>query len=62
RGLIPVSVIGGAVLLSAADLLAFSASIDIPGNGPDVSGLPVGAVTALVGAPYLIWLIRKDAR
>lgn len=62
RRLIPVSVIGGAVLLSAADLLAFSASIDIPGSGPDVSGLPVGAVTALVGAPYLIWLIRKDAR
>ena len=54
--------IGGAVLLSAADLLAFSASIDIPGSGPDVSGLPVGAVTALVGAPYLIWLIRKDTR
>ena len=62
RVLIPVSVIGGAVLLSSADLLAFSASIDIPGSGPDVSGLPVGAVTALVGAPYLIWLIRKDAR
>ncbi len=62
RRLIPVSMIGGAVLLSAADLLAFSASIDIPGSGPDVSGLPVGAVTALVGAPYLIWLIRKDTR
>ena len=62
RDLIPVSMIGGSVLLSAADLLAFSVSLDLPGSGPNVSGLPVGAVTALLGAPYLIWLIRKEAR
>lgn len=62
RDLVPVSMILGAVVLSAADLLAFSVSLDLPGAGPNVSGLPVGAVTALVGAPYLVWLIRKEAR
>lgn len=62
RGLVPISMAGGAILLSCADLLAFSVSIDLPGSSPDVSGLPVGAVTALLGAPYLIRLIRQDAR
>lgn len=62
RGLVPISMAGGAIALSSADFVAFSVSIDLPGGGPDVSGLPVGAVTALLGAPYLIWSIRKDAR
>lgn len=60
RVLIPVSMMIGAVGLSAADLLAFSITLDLPGSGPAVTGLPVGAVTALLGAPYLIWLVRKD--
>lgn len=62
RRLIPVAMLLGAVTLSAADLLAFSITLDLPGAGPDVSGLPVGAVTAVVGAPYLVWLIGKDSQ
>ncbi|MGK9273262.1 iron ABC transporter permease [Williamsia muralis] len=62
RDLIPVSMVLGAIALSAADLLAFSITLDLPGSGPAVTGLPVGAVTASLGAPYLIWLVRKERR
>lgn len=62
RDLIPVSMMLGAIALSAADLLAFSITLDLPGSGPAVTGLPVGAVTASLGAPYLIWLVRKERR
>lgn len=62
RDLIPVSMVLGAIGLSAADLLAFSITLDLPGSGPAVTGLPVGAVTASLGAPYLIWLVRKERR
>ncbi|MDT9595267.1 iron ABC transporter permease [Nocardioides zeae] len=61
RRLVPVAAVLGAVLLSAADLVAFSVSVQLPGTGPDVSGVPVGAVTALVGAPLLVHLVRKGA-
>jgi iron complex transport system permease protein len=60
RSLIPISMVLGAISLSAADLLAFSITLDLPGSGPAVTGLPVGAVTALLGAPYLIWLVRRE--
>jgi iron complex transport system permease protein len=60
RDLIPVSVVFGAICLSGADLVAFSITLDLPGAGPAVSGLPVGALTALLGAPYLIWLVRRE--
>lgn len=60
RLLIPVSAVLGAVLLSLADLIAFSVSVRLPGVATDVSGVPVGAVTALIGAPVLISLIRKE--
>lgn len=62
RDLIPVSMVLGAIGLSAADLLAFSITLDLPGSGPAVTGLPVGAVTASLGAPYLIWLVRRERR
>lgn len=62
RLLIPVGITLGAALLSAADLIAFSVSIHTPGVATDVSGVPVGAVTALIGAPVLISLIRKENR
>lgn len=62
RLLIPVSAALGAVLLSAADLIAFSVSVRLPGLATDVSGVPVGAVTALLGAPVLVSLVRKEAR
>lgn len=45
------SALTGAALLLAADLLA---RLAIPGTE-----LPAGAVTALVGAPYLLWLVVR---
>lgn len=62
RLLVPVSAVLGAVLLSLADLMAFSVSVQLPGLATDVSGVPVGAVTALIGAPVLISLVRKESR
>jgi len=48
------SALCGAALVLAADLLARQL---VPGHE-----LPAGAVTALVGAPYLIWLILRTSR
>ncbi|XBB66478.1 iron ABC transporter permease [Nocardioides sp. WV_118_6] len=62
RLLVPVAATLGAVLLSLADLAAFSVSIRLPGLDTDVAGVPVGAVTALLGAPVLISLVRKENR
>ncbi|WP_344002106.1 FecCD family ABC transporter permease, partial [Nocardioides lentus] len=62
RRLVPVAALAGALLLSAADLAAFSVSLRLPGVGTDVSGVPVGAVTALIGAPLLIGLLRREGR
>jgi ABC-type Fe3+-siderophore transport system permease subunit len=62
RVLVPVSAVLGALLLSGADLVAFSISLQLPGTGHDVSGVPVGAVTALIGAPVLISLVRQESR
>jgi iron complex transport system permease protein len=46
------STLTGAALLLAADLIA---RFLIPGHE-----LPAGAVTALVGAPYLLWLVVRS--
>jgi iron complex transport system permease protein len=52
RWLLPFSVLGGACLLLAADVLgrivARPAEID------------VGIVTALIGAPFFIWIVRRQ--
>ena len=53
RTLVPASFFAGAAFLVACDLasrLAFQRLGSIP---------PVGAVTALVGGPVLVWLLRK---
>jgi iron complex transport system permease protein len=51
RWLLPFSAVGGAVLLTAADVVgrvvARPAEID------------VGIVTALIGAPFFIWIVRR---
>lgn len=60
RVLVPVSAVLGALLLSAADLVAFTATVQLPGVATDVTGVPVGAVTALLGAPLLVSLVRKE--
>ena len=49
-----VSAILGALLVTAADLLARTA---LPERE-----LPVGLVTAMVGAPYLLWLLMRTNR
>lgn len=54
RVLIPASALGGAVLLSGADLIARTA---VP-----YADLPIGMLTALVGGPFFFWLIRKTRK
>jgi iron complex transport system permease protein len=51
KALIPFSALGGAVFLLFADTI--SRTIAVPAE------LPVGAVTALIGAPYFIYLLIK---
>jgi cobalamin transport system permease protein len=54
RLLIPASAIGGAILIVLADMLA--RTVVAP------TELPVGAMTALVGAPVFIFLLRRRMR
>ena len=51
RQLLPLSILGGATALILADLVARSLL------APQV--LPVGIVTALVGAPFFLWVLRR---
>jgi iron complex transport system permease protein len=48
RALLPLSLIFGASFLALADLIA-----RIPGE------LPVGVITAIVGAPFFLYLLRR---
>lgn len=48
RLLLPVSCLGGATLLVLADTAARV-----------LGGIPVGVVTALIGAPFFLWLLRR---
>ncbi len=51
RRLIPLSILGGASMLLLADILA--RILIAP------STLPVGIVTAMVGAPFFLWILRR---
>jgi len=51
RVLIPASALGGAIVLVIADTLARTVAAP--------SELPVGAITAIAGAPLFIYLLRK---
>nr|WP_245354490.1 iron chelate uptake ABC transporter family permease subunit [Brachybacterium sacelli] len=51
RRILPLSVLGGALLLLVSDVLA---RVVLPGRE-----LPVGVVTAFVGAPVLVLLVRR---
>jgi iron complex transport system permease protein len=51
RRLLPLSMLGGASLLLIADLLARTLF------APQV--IPVGIVTAIAGAPFFLWLLRR---
>ncbi|WP_246096644.1 iron ABC transporter permease [Paenibacillus sinopodophylli] len=50
RLLIPASALWGALLITAADLLARMVRSNL-------GEMPVGAVMAIIGAPWLIWLV-----
>lgn len=52
RRLIPLSALGGAVLLLLADVVA--RVILAPQE------LPVGIITALLGAPFFLWVLRRS--
>jgi iron complex transport system permease protein len=52
RRLIPLSILGGASVLLAADVLA--RIVIAPQE------LPVGIVTALAGAPFFLWVLRRS--
>jgi iron complex transport system permease protein len=54
RRLIPLSIIGGGSALLIADMLA--RIVLAP------SSLPVGIVTALAGAPFFLWILRRAKR
>lgn len=51
RVLIPASALGGAVVLTAADL--FCRTVAAPAE------IPLGSVTALVGGPFFFWLLLR---
>jgi iron complex transport system permease protein len=51
KKLIPLSIIGGSAVLLVSDLIA--RTVMAPGY------LPVGIVTALVGAPFFLWILRR---
>ena len=51
KKLIPLSIIGGSATLLISDVIA--RTIMAPGY------LPVGIVTALVGAPFFLWILRR---
>jgi iron complex transport system permease protein len=54
RMLIPASILGGAAFTVAADLIA--RTVIAP------SELPVGAITALCGGPFFIYVLRREGR
>lgn len=54
RVLVPASALGGALLLSLADLFARTA---VP-----YAELPIGMLTSLVGGPFFFWLLRRSRR
>jgi iron complex transport system permease protein len=64
RRLFPLSVLLTAILLIASDILARTLTIGWLGgltglDIPDTAGLPVGAVTALLGAPFFLYLFTR---
>ncbi len=54
RRLLPLSAIGGAAFLLIADVIARVAAAP--------QELPVGIITALTGAPFFLWVMRRSHR
>lgn len=55
RILIPVAGIGGGIFLIAADTIART----LLTSGQFYTELPVGVVTALIGGPFFVWLLKR---
>lgn len=53
RRMLPVTVLGGAVFLMTADLLARTVAAP--------TEIPLGILTAFVGAPFFLWLMRRGS-
>ncbi|MCH8614418.1 FecCD family ABC transporter permease [Arsenicicoccus dermatophilus] len=53
RRVLPLTVLGGAVFLPSCDLLARSVAEPVE--------VPLGVLTAVVGAPFFLWLMRRKA-
>lgn len=51
RRMVPACVVGGAVFLATADLLARTVAAP--------TEVPIGIVTAVVGAPFFLWLLQR---
>ncbi|MBP7687549.1 MAG: iron chelate uptake ABC transporter family permease subunit, partial [Thermoflexales bacterium] len=51
RRLMPLSIIGGAAGLLLTDIIARTALAP--------QELPLGVITALIGAPFFVWLLRR---
>lgn len=63
RRVLPLSFVLGAGLLLSADVVAQGLLITTVVGGVDTrAGLPVGAVTALLGAPFFLFLIWRSSR
>ena len=54
RALLPASLLGGAIVLVLADLIARTVLAPVE--------IPVGIVTALVGGPFFLWLLVRGER
>lgn len=52
RRMLPVTILGGAVFLMIADLLARTVAAP--------TEIPLGILTAFVGAPFFLWLMRRS--
>jgi iron complex transport system permease protein len=54
RLLLPASALGGALLVVVADVIARTVALPLE--------VPVGLLTAIVGGPVFLWLIRRTRR
>nr|WP_017598929.1 iron ABC transporter permease [Nocardiopsis lucentensis] len=52
RRMLPVALLGGAVFLATCDFLARTLAAP--------TEIPLGVLTAMVGAPFFLWLLRRD--
>lgn len=54
KHLVPASALSGAILMIATDAVARTAASPIE--------IPVGVITAMIGAPFFLWLLRRKRR